>query len=182
MSDDPTKKVELDAPDDPRCAARTALQERLGLRPKPDDEYDAVAQELLDETGALMAGVNLYGCEIQYFIGVAKRADLGPVTEKDRTMNLGWGYCGDLLTKRVAPLTINTKDNPALATNPVAQYLGVEAYHGDELRIPTGEEFATLWAVFDEEQDWKQPRRDRFQTRARKLEARIIERSGITTF
>lgn len=182
MSDiqDPSLRVGVGAPADSKGPQRAALQERLGLRPEPGDEYDADAQEALDDFGGMMAGISLVqdGCGL-YFIGLAKREDLGPITEDDRTMGPGWGYCGLVVTRRVAPLAMNTGDSAEYATNPVAQYFGVAAYIGEELRTPDGEVFATIWVIFDAEQDWKQAHLDRIKAFARRVEARIWERSPL---
>lgn len=182
MSDiqDPSLRVGVGAPADPKGPQRADLQERLGLRPEPDDEWDVFAKEFRDHFDGMMAGISLVqdGCDL-YFIGLAKRDDLGPITEDDRTMKRGWGYCAILITKRVAPLLINTKDSPEYATNPVAQYFGVEAYGGDELRTPDGQEFATIWVIDDEERAWSQADVRWIDAFARKLETRIVERSPL---
>lgn len=176
------------APQDPYGAERAALQAQLGLRPEPDDEYDAMCQQMLaefdammGEDHAMMVGVNLVqeGCE-QYFIGLAKRADLDPITETDRTMTGEMGYCGIVVTERRRPLAINTNDSPRFSTNIVAIEFGVRSYLGEEVCAPDGRVVLTVWVISDVEHEWKQPHLEWVKGWARKVEARVAERSGLT--
>jgi hypothetical protein len=176
------------APQDPHGAERAALQTQLGLRREPDEEYDAVAEQMLAEFDAMMGedhamevGVNLVqeGCE-QYFIGLAKRADLGPITEADRTMTGEMGYCGIVVTERRRPLAINTNDNPRFSTNIVAIEFGVRSYLGEEVCAPNGDVVLTVWVISDVEHEWKQPHLEWIKGWARKVEARVAERAGLT--
>lgn len=176
------------APEDPHGAERAALQAQLGLQPAADSEYDRIARAMLAEFDAMMGeghammvGVNLVqeGCE-QYFIGLAKRADLGPVVESDRTMTGEMGYCGIVVTERRRPLAINTNDSARFSTNIVAVEFGVRSYLGEEVCAPDGRVVLTVWVISDVEHEWKQPHLEWIKGWARRVEARVAQRSGLT--
>ncbi|THV42282.1 GAF domain-containing protein [Glycomyces buryatensis] len=169
-------------PDDPDGSKRAARLVALGALPEAVPEYDDVAKQIIEMTGATWAGVNFVGEEQnQFFPGIA-----GPGTESvdgadpeiGREMPGNAGYCVHVVAREKAMALNNVMDYSRFATNPVVDALGIRSYIGAPLVDQEGATIGTVWAIDNKTHSWTQEDVDRMKGMAAKVMRRIIERNA----
>ena len=167
-------------PSDPDGSKRAAKLQYWGALPEADPEYDDVARELLEMTGATWSGVNFVGeGQNQFFPGIA-----GPGTEsvdgKDpeigREMPAEAGYCVRVVAREKGMALNNVLDYSRFATNPVVDALGIRAYMGAPLVDSDGHTIGTVWVIDNKTHEWTQDDVDAMKAVAARVMKRIEER------
>ena len=173
-------------PDDPDLRERLARLRALGIGEHPDREFDQVAADLADATGAPYAMVNFIGPTEQYFAGLFPASGEVPeavsaVLEAEkigRTMPLDHGYCPHVVQrKRALPLE-DVMDYPRFAGNPVVDKLDIRSYLGAPLIDHDGVVLGTVCVVAKEAQTWTLEDVERVKATAARLVDLINRRGG----
>jgi GAF domain-containing protein len=125
----------------------------LGANPETSAEaLDRIGQVACRVLGVPVALVNLIGADRQRFVGCS-----GPEPWASmRDMPLTAGFCPFALGVDDAYALEDARVDPALATNPAVEQLGVVAYAGVPLRAAGGEPIGTLCAIDYEPRSWSQ--------------------------
>jgi GAF domain-containing protein len=174
-------------PDDPRAPERTKRLRDLGIGNMPDPEFDELAKELTELTGAPYAMVNFIDSDHQYFAGLAAPAPdpasqaLASATdapEVGREMDRDHGYCPHVVVRGKALVLGDVCDYPRFAGNPVVDKIGIRSYLGAPLIDDDGNTLGTVCVVDTETHDWGRPGLEIIKGMAEKVMERIRERSA----
>jgi GAF domain-containing protein len=164
-------------PDDPDGSKRAARQAKLGMLPEADPEYDDVARQILELTGATWAGVNFVReGQHQFFPGIAgpgTQSVNGADPEIGREMPGDHGYCVYVVAREKAMALNNVMDYARFAGNPVVDALGIRSYIGAPLVDDEGATVGTVWAIDDKTHQWDQTDVDAMKDVAAKVMDRI---------
>ncbi|WP_344488944.1 GAF domain-containing protein [Glycomyces endophyticus] len=173
-------------PDDPGAPERVERLRRLGIGDLPDPEFDALAKELTELTGAPYAMVNFIDQDRQYFAGLAAPdadagnqaiAGAGEAVEVGREMDRDHGYCPHVVVRGKALVLGDVCDYPRFAGNPVVDKIGIRSYLGAPLIDADGNTLGTVCVVDTETHDWGRPGLDIIKGMAAKVMDRIRERT-----
>ncbi|MEU6858449.1 GAF domain-containing protein [Glycomyces sp. NPDC046736] len=169
-------------PDDPDGSRRAARLAALGALPEADPEYDDIAEQILQVTGATWAGVNFVGeNQDQFFPGIAgpgTRSVDGADPEIGREMPGDHGYCVYVVAREKAMALNNVMDYARFAGNPVVDALGIRAYIGAPLVDTEGATVGTVWAIDNKTHHWGQPDVDAMKEIAATVMLRIRQKAG----
>ncbi len=172
-------------PDDPAAPERVRRLRELGIGDHPDPEFDALAQELCDMTGAPYAMVNFIDQDRQFFAGLAAPpadagsqalVDVEPTPEVGREMDRDHGYCPHVVVRGKALVLGDVCDYPRFAGNPVVDKIGIRSYLGAPLIDDDGNTLGTVCVVDTETHEWGRPGLDIIKSMAAKVMDRIRER------
>lgn len=172
-------------PDDPKAPERVRRLRELGILNEPDPEFDELARELTELTGAPYAMVNFIDEERQYFAGLAAPSDEGPsnalveadTPEVGREMDRDHGYCPHVVVRQKALVLGDVCDYPRFAGNPVVDKIGIRSYLGAPLIDDEGNTLGTVCVVDSEIHDWGRPGLEVIKGMAAKVMDRIRERA-----
>lgn len=174
-------------PDDPGATERAKRLRDLGIGNLPDPEFDQLAKELTELTGAPYAMVNFIDEDHQYFAGlaapdadVASQAMVGAsdTPEVGREMDRDHGYCPHVVVRGKALVLGDVCDYPRFAGNPVVDKIGIRSYLGAPLIDDEGNTLGTVCVVDTETHDWGRPGLDIIKGMAAKVMDRIRERTA----
>ena len=130
-----------------RLRALAALEANAESSAQALDRIARVACRVLDVPVVL---ANLVGADQQRFVG----CDGPEPWASMREMPLTAGFCPFALGSDDAFTLEDARVDPALATNPAVEQLGVVAYAGVPLRAADGEPVGTLCAIDYEPRTW----------------------------
>ncbi|GAB3224999.1 GAF domain-containing protein [Glycomyces halotolerans] len=172
-------------PDDPAAPERVRRLRELGILNQPDPEFDELARELTETTGAPYAMVNFIDEDRQYFAGLAAPADDDAsealantdAPEVGREMDRDHGYCPHVVVRQKALVLGDVCDYPRFAGNPVVDKIGIRSYLGAPLIDDEGNTLGTVCVVDTETHDWGRPGLEVIKEMAAKVMDRIRERN-----
>ncbi|HEU5126552.1 MAG TPA: GAF domain-containing protein [Glycomyces sp.] len=186
MSTSPDNDFRLTiTPDDPRAPERVRRLRELGIGDHPDPEFDDLAKELTEITGAPYAMVNFIDEDRQYFAGLAAPsadsasqalAGAEPPPDVGREMDRDHGYCPHVVVRGKALVLGDVCDYPRFAGNPVVDKIGIRSYLGAPLIDDDGNTLGTVCVVDTETHEWGRPGLDVIKGMAEKVMDRIRER------
>ncbi|WP_100447941.1 GAF domain-containing protein [Glycomyces xiaoerkulensis] len=173
-------------PDDPMARDRVERLRKLGIDNEPDPEFDGLARELTEVTGAPYAMVNFIDEEHQYFAGLAVPAGDGSsealagaeaAPDVGREMDRDHGYCPHVVVRQKALVLGDVCDYPRFAGNPVVDKIGIRSYLGAPLIDDEGNTLGTVCVVDTEVHDWGRPGLEIIKDMAAKVMDHIRDRS-----
>jgi GAF domain-containing protein len=136
---------------------RAARLRQLGLGTMPDAEFDAIAAQLAQATGAPATMVNFIDDKMQNFSGlfmhpsmVVAGTAVGPgaaSSDDNRHMSVEEGWCPHVVVRRRAFPLDDVFAYPRFAGDRAVDKLGVRAYLGAPLIDRTGVALGTVCAV-----------------------------------
>jgi GAF domain-containing protein len=173
-------------PDDPDASERKQRLHELGIGDEPDPEFDDLARQLAEITGAPYAMVNFIDEGRQYFAGLyvppAEDSDTPALAapqeqvEVGREMDRDHGYCPHVVVRKKALVLEDVCDYPRFAGNPVVDKIGIRSYLGAPLLDADGNALGTVCVVDTEVRPWGRPGLEVIKQMAEKVMERIRER------
>ncbi|GGZ73467.1 GAF domain-containing protein [Streptomyces echinoruber] len=113
-------------------AARRELIDRLGIPTGPDAVFDTIATQMATAAGFTHAMVNVFLDE-QIFVGLHNPPQGSGHPIVGRTMDLGHGYCPEVVRRKKALPLHNVHAAPRFSGNPVVDAIGIQSYYGAPL-------------------------------------------------
>jgi GAF domain-containing protein len=151
-------------PDDPDASERKQRLHELGIGDEPDPEFDDLARQLAEITGAPYAMVNFIDEGRQYFAGLyvppAEDSDTPALAapqeqvEVGREMDRDHGYCPHVVVRRKALVLEDVSDYPRFAGNPLVDEIGMRSYLGAPLLDASGIALGTVCVAATEPRPW----------------------------
>lgn len=134
-------------------AERLAELHNTGLMDGPPETvYDQLASVAARLAGAPVALVSLVGEDCQFFKGVAGGAATLPA---ERRTPLSHSFCKHVVCSGKPFVVNDAHQHPLVKDNPAIQALGVTAYLGVPLTVPSGHTLGALCVIDSRPREWR---------------------------